>query len=169
MTWQQQRAGSLRFQLQGLQIKTWLPAEVYWRPSRCSSNFQSPATDHPYPKTTKHYWAFHENRDRPIHMLTLLSCSTHRTWVWPAISIPASRNSSKLSLNFPEASASWVVVPREAWTTSPADWFRSAAVWFRSLWASWKLLLHGGSWNTRTHTQHVDTKDTIHVEQQLFI
>lgn len=60
--------------------------------------------------------------------------------MWPAISIPASRNSSKSSLNFPEAAASWLLEPLEAWTTSPADWFSSAAVWFSPVWASWKDL-----------------------------
>lgn len=72
------------------------------------------------------------------------SGKTAPTCVWPAISIPASRNSSKSWLNFPEATASWLLVPLEAWTTSPADWFRSAAVWFNSLWASWKDLDAGG-------------------------
>lgn len=68
------------------------------------------------------------------------------TCAWPAISIPASRNSSKSSLNFPEAAASSPLWPRVAWTTSPADWFRSAAAWFSSLWASWNDLELGGSW-----------------------
>lgn len=63
--------------------------------------------------------------------------------------MPASKNSSKSSLNFPDASASWVLEPREAWTTSPADWFRSAAVWFSSLWASWNDLVDGGSYRER--------------------
>lgn len=67
------------------------------------------------------------------------------TCAWPAISIPASRNSSKSSLNFPEAAASSPLWPRVAWTTSPADWFRSAAAWFSSLWASWNDLELGGS------------------------
>lgn len=145
-TWQQQRAGSLHFLLQGPQIKTWQPTAAYWRPLRCSSNSQSPVSDHPYPKNNQESLLI-LGKGRPIHLLTFLSCSTHRTCVWPAISMPASRNSSKSSLNFPEASASLIVVPLEAWTTSPADWFRSAAVWFRSLWASWKVLLQGGSCN----------------------
>ena len=75
------------------------------------------------------------------------------TWVCPAISTPASRNSSKSSLNFPEATASWLLVPREEWTTSPAEWLSSAAVWFSSLWASWKDLLQGGSWRHTGKTQ----------------
>lgn len=72
------------------------------------------------------------------------------TWVCPAISTPASRNSSKSWLNFPEAAASWLLVPRDEWTTSPAEWLSSAAVWFRSVWASWNVLLQGGSFKDRT-------------------
>lgn len=72
------------------------------------------------------------------------------TWVCPAISMPASRNSSKSWLNFPEAAASWPLVPREEWTTSPAEWLSSAAVWFRSVWASWNVLLQGGSFKDKT-------------------
>lgn len=60
--------------------------------------------------------------------------------------MPASKNSSKSWLNFPEAIASWLLLPREDCTTSPAEWLSSAAVWFRSVWASWKDLEHGGSW-----------------------
>lgn len=59
--------------------------------------------------------------------------------------MPASRNSSKSWLNFPEAAASWLLVPREEWTTSPAEWLSSAAVWFRSVCASWNVLWQGGS------------------------
>lgn len=73
-----------------------------------------------------------------------------QTCVWPAISMPASRNSSKSWLNFPEATASWLLEPRVAVTTSPADWFRSAAVWLSSFWASWKDLLAGGIWTVHT-------------------
>ena len=51
-----------------------------------------------------------------------------RTGVCPAISMPASRKSSKSWLNLPEAAASWRLELREAWTTSPADWLSSAAV-----------------------------------------
>lgn len=64
--------------------------------------------------------------------------------------MPASRNSSKSWLNFPEAAASWLLDPREEWTTSPAEWLSSAAVWFRSLWASWNALLQGGSFKDKT-------------------
>lgn len=78
--------------------------------------------------------------------------TTPLTWVWPAISMPASRNSSKSWLNFPEATASWLLGPLEAWTTSPADWFRSAAVWFSSFWASWKDLEAGGIWKENRRT-----------------
>ena len=73
------------------------------------------------------------------------------TCAWPAISMPASRNSSKSSLNFPEAAASSPLWPRVAWTTSPADWFRSAAAWFSSLWASWKGFVLGGNYGKRGH------------------
>lgn len=73
------------------------------------------------------------------------------TCAWPAISMPASRNSSKSSLNFPEAAASSPLWPRVAWTTSPADWFRSAAAWFSSLWASWKGFVLGGNCGKRGH------------------
>lgn len=73
------------------------------------------------------------------------------TWVCPAISMPASRNSSKSWLNFPEAAASWLLVPREEWTTSPAEWLSSAAVWFKSVWASWNVLLQGGSFKDKRH------------------
>ena len=76
---------------------------------------------------------------------------TSLTWAWPAISMPASRNSSKSSLNFPEAAASSPLWPRVAWTTSPADWFRSAAAWFSSLWASWKGFVLGGNYGKRRH------------------
>lgn len=68
--------------------------------------------------------------------------------------MPASRNSSKSSLNFPEAAASSPLWPRVAWTTSPADWFRSAAAWFSSLWASWKDLELGGSCKTPNAVLH---------------
>ena len=73
-----------------------------------------------------------------------------RTGVCPAISMPASRKSSKLWLNLPEAAASWRLELREAWTTSPADWLSSAAVWVSSLWASWKDLEEKGTWTAET-------------------
>lgn len=89
----------------------------------------------------------------PEHIMNCLPALRRHwngTWVCPAISMPASKNSSKSWLNFPEAIASWPLLPREDCTTSPAEWFSSAAVWFRSVWASWKDLEHGGSWKNRS-------------------
>lgn len=85
------------------------------------------------------------------------------TWVCPAISMPASRNSSKSWLNFPEAAASWLLVPREEWTTSPAEWLSSAAVWFRSVWAAWNVLLQGGSFKDKSITAQCNS----HIRNQL--
>lgn len=89
------------------------------------------------------------------------------TWVCPAISMPASRNSSKSWLNLREAAASWPLVPREEWTTSPAEWFSSAAVWFRSVWASWNVLLHGGSFKDTSVRRHgvipMSDRDNLYV------
>lgn len=92
------------------------------------------------------------------------------TWVCPAISMPASRNSSKSWLNFPEAAASLLLVPREEWTTSPAEWLSSAAVWFRSVWASWNVLLQGGSFKDKTHISHtVEYRKSSQMEYPLHL
>lgn len=163
------------------QTETWLPAAAYWTPWRCSSGylwlgscllcsagvgnkkkstfdyngnkeklspFTLKSTDSKICKWIKFY-----HPDSPLGAVKFRGVMKH-TWVCPAISMPASRNSSKSWLNFPEAAASWRLVPREEWTTSPAEWLSSAAVWFRSVWASWNDLLQGGSFKSRTQNRN---------------
>lgn len=63
-----------------------------------------------------------------------------------AISTPACRNSLKSCPNLPEDLARSCGVPRDACTSSLADWLSPAAARFSWLCASWKVLLLGGNW-----------------------